>query len=312
MRAGAATTTGPDDPLGVVLGGLRLSGALYYRSEIGGEWGVAVPSSARVHFHVIEAGRAIVSVAGGEVALGAGDLIVIPRGDDHRMSSSRTARCTALARVLELAAERGWNLRLGAPPRVRMLCGYVDVGAGASHPLLGALPAIMHLRAPLDGACAAIVSALSHEAASSRPGATALVMRLCEALFCHVVRAWYERDASRAGWLSALADSALAPALTSMHRRLAHPWTVGELARTAALSRAAFAKRFVSAVGEPPLRYLARARMQAAADLLRSSDASVDEVATAVGYASTEGFSRTFRRVIGAPPATFRRGERIG
>jgi AraC-like DNA-binding protein len=299
-----------DDPLGVVLAGLRLSGALYYRSEVGGEWGVDVPTSARAHFHVLEAGRAIVDVAGlGTVELGAGDLILFPRGDEHRMSSSRAARCTPLARVLELAAARGWSLRVGEPPLSRMLCGYVDVGAGPTHPLVRALPAAMHLRAPLDDACTAIVAALSHEAARSRPGATALVTRLCEALFCHVVSAWYEREESRAGWLSALGDSALAPALTAMHRRLAHPWTVDELAREAALSRAAFAKRFVSVVGEPPLHYLTHARMQAAAELLRNSDATLDAIATAVGYASTEAFSRGFRRIIGAPPGSFRRAS---
>jgi transcriptional regulator GlxA family with amidase domain len=124
-----------------------------------------------------------------------------------------------------------------------------------------------------------------------------------------VVRAWYEREAPRAGWLAALADGALAPALTEMHRRLAHAWTVGELARIAALSRAAFAKRFVAVVGEPPLHYLARVRMQAAADLLRTSDATLDAVATAVGYASTEAFSRGFRRIVGAPPGSFRRAS---
>src|SRR5512140_2936857 len=91
--------------------------------------------------------------------------ILIPRGDDHRMSSSRAARCTPLARVLELASARGWSLRLGEPTLARMLCGYVDVGAGPMHPLIRALPAVMHVRAPLDDACTAIVAALSHETA---------------------------------------------------------------------------------------------------------------------------------------------------
>jgi AraC-like DNA-binding protein len=299
-----------EDALGVVLAGLRLSGALYYRSEVGGEWGVHVPTSARAHFHVLEAGHAHVDVAGdGTLELGAGDLILLPRGDDHRMAASSSARCTPLDRVLELAGARGWALRVGPPPHARMLCGYVDVGAGATHPLIRALPAVMHVRAPLDDACTAIIAALSHEAARSRPGATALVTRLCEALFCHVVRTWYERESHRAGWLAALADSALAPALVAMHRRVEHPWTVTELARHAALSRAAFAKRFVAVVGEPPLHHLARARMQVAADLLRTSDATLDAIATAVGYASTEAFSRGFRRIVGAPPGSFRRAS---
>jgi AraC-like DNA-binding protein len=50
------------------------------------------------------------------------------------------------------------------------------------------------------------------------------------------------------------------------------------------MSRSPFASRFAASVGEPPLRYLARWRMQLAADLFLSDDSiSVREVATRVG-----------------------------
>jgi AraC-like DNA-binding protein len=54
-----------------------------------------------------------------------------------------------------------------------------------------------------------------------------------------------------------------------MHQRPEEPWTVARLADEVGLSRSAFAARFAELVGEPPLGYLTRLRMQRASVLLR-------------------------------------------
>jgi AraC-like DNA-binding protein len=94
--------------------------------------------------------------------------------------------------------------------------------------------------------------------------------------------------------------------MSTMHDEPARPWTVADLARTAGLSRAAFARRFTELVGEPPLAYLTRWRMDLAAQRLRTLDESVAHVARAVGYTSEYAFSRAFHRSRGAPPARYR------
>ena len=73
------------------------------------------------------------------------------------------------------------------------------------------------------------------------------------------------------------------------------------------LSRSALADRFTRLIGEPPMRYLARWRIQVAAHQLRNSDTPLARIAKQVGYESEAAFNRAFKRSFGVPPATWRR-----
>jgi AraC-like DNA-binding protein len=57
----------------------------------------------------------------------------------------------------------------------------------------------------------------------------------------------------------------------------------------------------------PPKQYLAQWRMQAAARLLLETRATVAAIALDVGYDSEAAFARAFKRMVGKPPATWRR-----
>jgi AraC-like DNA-binding protein len=105
-------------------------------------------------------------------------------------------------------------------------------------------------------------------------------------------------------------DRRIARALQRMRDDPAERWTVAALAKTAGLSRAAFARRFLSEVGVPPLRYLADLRMRRAAELLAEGDEPLASVAAAVGYDSEFAFSRAFKRHTGEAPGVFRRRSR--
>jgi AraC-like DNA-binding protein len=74
------------------------------------------------------------------------------------------------------------------------------------------------------------------------------------------------------------------------------------------MSRAAFARRFTTVVGEPPLTYLTRWRMTTAAQLLRSTDKTLAQVASAVGYGSAFAFAKAFRREYATTPGGYRTG----
>jgi AraC-like DNA-binding protein len=88
---------------------------------------------------------------------------------------------------------------------------------------------------------------------------------------------------------------------------VAHEWTVDDLGREVGLSRSALADRFTRLIGEPPIRYLARWRLQVAAHQLRSTDTPLARIAEQVGYESEAAFNRAFKRSFGVPPATWRR-----
>jgi AraC-like DNA-binding protein len=92
-----------------------------------------------------------------------------------------------------------------------------------------------------------------------------------------------------------------------MHERAAHDWTIDELARNAGLSRSSLHERFVQLIGVPPMQYLLQWRMQVASRMLLDTRSTVAAIALDVGYDSEAAFSRAFKRVVGKPPASWRR-----
>ena len=67
------------------------------------------------------------------------------------------------------------------------------------------------------------------------------------------------------------------------------------------------AARFTELIGDPPMRYLGRWRMQLAARRLSDSRDPVAQIAFDAGYESEAAFSRAFKRSFGTPPATWRK-----
>jgi len=121
------------------------------------------------------------------------------------------------------------------------------------------------------------------------------------------LRAWLrDQPEGSAGWLGALRDPQIRKALTQIHEAPQAPWTVESLARSVAMSRAAFAKRFADIVGEPPLAYVTRWRMDLAAKLLRESREPVARIAGRVGYLSETAFAKAFRRRRHVAPGQYR------
>ena len=134
-----------------------------------------------------------------------------------------------------------------------------------------------------------------------------MIDRLIDVLFVQVIRAW-SRDERGAGtsWLHALRDPLVARALAAMHARPAAPWTIDALAREVSLSRATLTRRFTNLVGEAPLTYLTRWRMDLAAQHLRETGDAVSSIAHSVGYTSEFAFSRAFARLRGVAPGRYR------
>jgi transcriptional regulator GlxA family with amidase domain len=132
--------------------------------------------------------------------------------------------------------------------------------------------------------------------------------RLSDALLVNALR-HHSDTVDQPGWLAGLRDPQVAAALAAVHHNIAHPWTLTSLARTAGLSRAAFAARFTNHVGVPAMRYLLALRMQRAKTLLRDQQATIAAVATQVGYQSDVAFANAFKREVGRPPGAYRRAS---
>jgi AraC-like DNA-binding protein len=138
-----------------------------------------------------------------------------------------------------------------------------------------------------------------------------VLSKLSELLFVEAVRSYVSAlPEGERGWLAGFRDRHVGEALALLHGQPAHAWRVEDLARRVGLSRTALADRFAELIGEPPIRYLARWRMQLAMDALRDARRGVAEVAAEVGYESEAAFSRAFKREVGVPPARWRAGAR--
>jgi AraC-like DNA-binding protein len=110
--------------------------------------------------------------------------------------------------------------------------------------------------------------------------------------------------------LGALRDKQISSALNLMHQRPDEPWTIAKLAAEVGISRSPFATKFTSLVGEPPLAYLTKWRMNLAAGYLRDEQMSIREIAERVGYESQASFTNAFKRNFSMSPRDYKEKHR--
>jgi AraC-like DNA-binding protein len=177
--------------------------------------------------------------------------------------------------------------------------------------LLDALPVV--LRVDSGGAGDPVLDHLAAEVATDTPGQQVVLDRLLDWLLVCTIREWFDRPGGEPpAWYSAARDPVVGDALRLLHAEPAAGWTVESLAGRTGVSRATLAKRFTELGGEPPLTYLTRWRMALAADrLVEQHDATVAEVARAVGYSDAFGFSAAFKRTRGVSPSEYRRASTV-
>jgi AraC-like DNA-binding protein len=294
---------------------VRLRSRVFCRSELRAPWGLALKRSDYAHFHVIERGSAWLRIEGQEpVALAGGDLVVVPHGTGHTLSDSLATKARPLAEMAgRRAGESGCVLMRGggAGVETQLVCGSFRFERSDAHPLVELLPPLIHLR-PADSPAAEWLEAtlrfLAWETREAKPGTETIVSRLTDVIFVQVLRAWtLSLPAGHGGWIGALRDRQVGAALARIHRAPEQDWTNASLAEAVGMSRSRFAARFTALVGEPPLGYLSRWRLETAAGLLQDGALSLGEVAGRVGYESEAAFSKAFRRRFGVPPGAYRR-----
>jgi AraC-like DNA-binding protein len=203
--------------------------------------------------------------------------------------------------------------RFGEGEDVVCLSGHIDLSRDSGDLLRRALPELIHLRADAAEAPALrwLIGQLAGEMTADRAGSVFASDHLAQLMFVQVLRVCLaDADGLPPGWLRALADERLAPALRLMHADPAHPWQLEELARAASMSRTAFAVRFRETAGVPPLTYLLNWRMSLAARALRQDSAPVAVLARSVGYSSESAFSNAFKRTTGVAPRRYRDAAR--
>ena len=306
------------DPLADVLDLSRVSGAVMAQLIANEPWGVAVDPVPGAVFHAVVAGSCWLRMPDrAPQRLMPGDVVLLPTNTPHELVSTADGPTESLAQFDKDQRRTSDVDEVIAGPGActLVLCAAYEYDHEVAHTLMSQLPPELYVPAGVpgdDGAVAATLSLLALELGGHPPGSRAAVGRLIDVMLIHVMRAWLRMQDSDddAGWLLALRDPVVAGAMDCIHGRPSEPWTIDSLARAVNVSRATLARRFSDLVGETPLGYLTRWRMDLAAQRLRDSDETIAAVAAAVGYRSEYAFSRAFARHRGIAPGRYRRQSR--
>ncbi|MFD4949891.1 AraC family transcriptional regulator [Streptomyces sp. NPDC058239] len=309
------------DILTEALASMRTGHPASVRTNGRAPWGVRLPPVAGAGFHVVLYGTCWLVPLNDTpphlkpIPLSPGDVIFLRSGRGHILADHpSTPAVEATAEQFQRGSPIGSLTLGGKGPETSLLCGDYQLDQSRPHPLVRHLPEVIHLptRHGRHPELSAAVQLLGSELENPRIGSDGIVPSLIDSLLLYILRAWLDDQPPTAaqGWAAALGDSAVAPALSAIHDDPSVQWTVESLAERAGLSRAAFARRFASLVGEPPMAYLTRWRMTTAARLLRESNASLTTVAARTGYGSEFSFARAFKREYGLAPGGYRRQTR--
>ena len=249
------------------------------------------------------------------MALSAGDIVTFPHGHGHVLGSGPRVTPIDAGAALPGVLERGLDLLHlgggGAPSR--FICGFLACDPQLSQAFLGGLPPLIKVNIRDDPSGQWLENSLKFsvtQAANREAGAGAMLTKLSEVVFAETLRRYVrELPDGQTGWLAGARDVEVGKALTLLHHRHAHPWTVAELAREIGLSRTVLSERFRHFLGEPPMAYLTRWRLRLGARALTATSHSVAQIASEVGYESEAAFNRAFKREYGLPPARYRRDK---
>jgi AraC-like DNA-binding protein len=302
-----------------LLRGIRLASTAYLRPEFRSPWGISIPACGTV-FHIIVYGSCLLEMndLARPLDLSTGDLVLVTR-DPHIMCDDRGTPTIDLFDLLKRnPADKNRVFRAGGGGTLtKMVCARVQLEDGVTDPLLAVLPPVIRVRATGEGAhpwLRLTVEQIAAELDSGEAGSDEVANRLADILFIQAVRAYFEEnaDTTEVGWLAAVRDQRVGRALALLHSQPDQPWTVGSLARRVSVSRSAFADRFTQLIGEPPVHYLTRLRINTAARRLRSTDDKLIAIAADAGYESVAAFIRTFKRYVGMTPGDYRDHPRSG
>ena len=315
------------DVLSEALSTVRVNAAVFFNAEFTAPWGFLAPRSADavarfapgvehiVFFHLLTEGRAVARSDGEpDLHLEAGDIIIVPQGDSYSVSNGNPARyrdggAASLERFH--AGDLGPERFGGGGERTTFVCGYFGCERRALRLFLSGLPRMMAVSIRGDEQGDWLETSIRHlvsEAAAGRPGGRVLLSKMAEVLFVDALRRHMASlPEGQVGWLAGARDGVVGAALAALHRTPDRHWTLPGIATEVGASRSVLAERFHHFLGESPIAYLTRWRMQLAARMLVADSKPLIQLAMDVGYESEAAFNRAFKREFGLPPAQYRR-----
>lgn len=296
------------DPLSDVVRFLRPQAVFANIVSGRGNWAVRYSEFGLPSFCIVLEGSSLLAVDGHEpITISAGDFVLLPTTPGFTISSFKPAPPVYFdpRAMVGRKVELRYGERDGAAD-MRSLGGSFQFDCVNPGLLISLLPKVIHVQG--SARLSQLVQMVGEESEAGLPGGEFMLSRLAEMLLIEAMRSTTAGSAPP-GLLRGLRDERLARALKEIRANVAHPWTVAQLASTAALSRSTLFERFTKTVGVAPMEYLLRWRMEIAKELLHQGDLAISEVAERVGYGSPSTFSVAFIRYVGLTPSKYARNS---
>lgn len=305
--------TSGSDAVSELLTALTVRSSVYCLSELRAPWGFQVDGTNVAKFHLVLDGRCwLLADDASPVRLTAGELVILPRGERHTVCDELNSVVVGLDLIIAgHPLDDQYRLSYGGSgARTRLLCGGFALGGASPAPLLEMLPAVLRLDAVDTGVIdwlAPVLGLARQEADQASPGAPAMFAKLADVFLAQALRTYLiEKDRAGSLRLAPLADPQIGAAVALIRDQSARPWTVQALARQVGMSRTLFSTRFRAAVGESPMRHVARVRLGQAAEYLTTTRLSVDAIARRTGYGNSAALSKAFKREYETSPGQYR------
>jgi AraC-like DNA-binding protein len=296
------------DVLGDILETLRFKGSIFFRSDLAAPWGMSLTEMGFPRFHIVLSGECYVG-SSDQPAIKASemDIIMLPNGVSHWIADQPGRKMVPSARAGK-ACELGNPLFQSGNITNRLMCGMAQFDEQVSHPILTALPDLMHFAIhDSQGSIWTLVNLIDTEMAG-RPGEASLIAdRLTEVLFLQLLDYHVRHNENATGFLAALRDRRICHALTLIHREPEFDWTLETLGARVGMSRATLVRHFQEAVGVSPMAYVKDWRIMKAQYLVKHSAKTVEQIAESTGFASARTLSKSFKRAYGCTPNEMRR-----
>ncbi|MCE7001570.1 AraC family transcriptional regulator [Kibdelosporangium philippinense] len=292
------------DTVSRLIGLARLAASVDKRCLLGRTTVMDVPDAGdgEAWFHVLLDGECTVDLPSGQLALKAGEALVVPNGERHRVRTNGPGR---LHGTVETAGESYDTIRSSHTEDdvIDLFCGRYTYGSGAGAILFRTLPDPLHVNLSTSDSVAMLTTIMRREARESGAGTAVILGALSSALLAMMLR---QSDHSVPLW-TAVDDPRIRTAIDEVVTAPGEDWPIARLSETASMSRATFIRHFTRTTGMTVGAFLTHVRLMTAAELLSTTDLTVATVAGRVGYKSESAFSRAFRESTGQTPAKFRR-----
>jgi len=300
-----------DDALSGLAPLLRVRPELEVLCRFGGAWSSPHERSGGwAYFHIVTKGRCVIERPRRQIlTLEAGDLLLLPHGDQHNMRSIDPSQPYAPPMAVSFNNAIRIKSSEGTPSDTELICGILHFEAASQNLVIAALPDVIVVRAgggSLMQSFAPIMAAIRDELDGGRSGAAAIATDLASALMIMMLRGHLESEPPAEGLLALLGQKMTAQVGQAMLKDPARDWGLDQLAEIGVASRATLVRGFRKASGMAPLAFLTELRLSLARQRLLSGNDTIAQIAEEVGYQSEAALSRAFQRRFAIRPGKLR------